>query len=54
MAWSLLAQPNTVKQGLHKELSLKDVNYFNLGKTVVDEKFPLVPNYYYEEKNLDF
>lgn len=30
MAWSLLALPSTVKQGLHKELYLKDVNYFNL------------------------
>lgn len=53
MAWSLLAQPSTVKQGLRKELFLKDVNYFSLGKTVV-EKFPLVPNDSCEEKNLDF
>lgn len=54
MAWSLLALPSTMKQRLHKELYLKHVNYFNLGKRVADERFSLVPNGYYEEKNLDF
>lgn len=54
MAWSLLALSTTVKQGLHKELYLNDVNYFNLGKRVVEEKFYLVPSGYCEEKNLGF
>lgn len=52
MAWSLLALSSTVKQGLHKELFFKEVNYFNLGKRVADETFSLVPNGYCGEKNL--